>query len=267
MKQILIFFSVFLLISCNKSNYEILNEKVSMNVSRINVKLNYKMTEDELKVIANDIRKSRKNYTKIWISFFRPDSISGKIFGNPWAMASFTPDLSVEILQKDTQSNPNIEFPKYASVAEMLEASGDYKKECVELISKGKEDIHVRVSSEFLNDEIEKNIKEQVKRDIIYVVFQTFAETEINNITVTSIPIMRSTFNPNVKYDGKLQEKYKETVTINRNRAIQILNKYLQTTNFKDLYKLGGSLYLPNARFELLKYDEKENVFVDLKKL
>jgi len=168
---------------------------------------------------------------------------------------------------KKIKTEKKITFPKYSSVLEMLEAANDYKDECLEVISKEGKPVHVRISSEHLNNEPKKELTEQVKRDIIHVIFQAFAQTEIEKITVTSIPITRSNFNPNNKYDGKQKKSLKQTVTVNRKKATDILNKYLQTTSFQDLYKLyDGVLYIPNAKFEILMYSEFESVFNDLKK-
>lgn len=65
MKQILMIFSLFLVISCGNSNYEILKEDVIMSVSRIDVKLNGKADKSELERISNEIRASRKSYDKV----------------------------------------------------------------------------------------------------------------------------------------------------------------------------------------------------------
>jgi len=149
---------------------------------------------------------------------------------------------------------------------EMLDSTNDYKDNCVELISPDKTNTHVRVSSEFLKDESESSIKDQVKRDIIYVTFQTFAETDLDKITVTAIPIVRSSFNPNDTYDGRLNESLKQTVTTTRTDGMEILKKYLGTSSFKDLYSLDGTIYLPNDNFDKLKFEELDKVFSDLNK-
>ncbi len=162
-------------------------------------------------------------------------------------------------------TNQIAEFPKYSTVIEMLNASGDFTGHNVELIDSSEENVHVRISSEFIKDEAESVMTEQVKRDIVYVTFQAFAQTDLNKITVTSIPIIRSSFNPNLEYDGKLQKSKKETISITRARATEIIEKYLQTKSFQDLYQLDGTLYLPSSKFDKLKYDELNNVFLDMK--
>lgn len=269
MKRILLLFSLFALISCvNNSNYKILKEETSMNVCRLQVQINGKLTKPELKKIAIELRKTRKDFDKLWISFYQPDLLPDKSGNGAWAVASFTPDLEVSILGENKPSNTKnkIAFPNYSTVIGMLEASGDFKDHCLQKLSKDGEPLHIRVSNEFLKGESISNMKEQTKRDIIYVAFQAFAETNIEKITVTSIPIIRSSFNPNLAYDGKLQESLKQAMTITRTKAKKILKKYLHTSSFKDLYQLNGTLYVPNAKFDRLQFGELKNVYSDLKK-
>jgi len=272
MKRFLIFLTLTLMLfSCSNNNnhYEILKEQTSMNICRLQIKLDKRVTKNELTKLAKELRKSRKGYNKLWISFYLPDLLPDKSGNGAWAIANFTPNLDVEILSKDKPAEgytkKELKFPKYKTVMDMLIDAQDFKNECLKKISKNGEPLHIRVSTEFLAQESVANMKEQVKRDIVYVVFQAFAETDIDKITVTSIPIVRKSFNPNVAYDGKLIENLKQTVTINRKKALKILKKYLQTNSFQDLYQLKGTLYLPNTKFDRLQFSELNNVFKDLK--
>lgn len=271
MKRYFIFLTlIFTLFSCSSNNnYEILKEQTNNNICRLQIRLDKKITKNELTKLAKELRKSRKNYDKLWISFYLPDLLPDKGGNGAWAIANFTPNLNVEILGEDKPAEgytkKELKFPKYKTVMDMLRDAQDFKGECLKKISKKGEPLHIRVSTEFLTQESIANMKEQVKRDIVYVVFQSFAETSINKITVTSIPIVRKSFNPNVAYDGKLKENLKQTVTVTRGKALEILKKYLQTSSFQDLYQLKGTLYLPNAKFNRLQFSELNNVFRDLK--
>ena len=90
-------------------------------------------------------------------------------------------------------------------------------------------------------------------------------EQPIDKMTITSIPIIRENFSPNLPYDGKLQNNLKQTKTVTREQALVILEKYIKTKSFKDLYQLNGSMYLPNDKFSLLKFGQLENVYNELK--
>lgn len=262
MKQILMILSIFLLASCSK-NYEILKEDISMNVSRIDVKLSEKVDKPALEQISTEIRASRKSYDKVWISFYLPDFLPESGI-RAWAMGSFTPNLEVEIFGEDKPSaeKQQVDFPQYSNVKEMLEVAHDYEGHNLEILSENP--LHIRVSEDFVKGDPDKIMIEQTKRDIIYVAFQAFAETNIDKITITSIPIVRENFNPNLPYDGKLLNKLKQTKTVTRENALMILEKYIKTKSFQDLYQLNETMYLPNDKFDLLKFGQLENVFNEL---
>ena len=150
-----------------------------------------------------------------------------------------------------------VEFKKYSSVLEALKAANDFSVEngTLKVLSKEGEPIHIQVSKPIFEGDLEDAIIQQTKRDVVYVAFQAFAETDINELTVTSIP---------VKDKSNYVDKYKMTVTVNRVTAKNILKKYLATESFQDLYKLEGTLYLPSARFDKLKFADLDKVFSDL---
>jgi|ERR1017187_1731474 hypothetical protein len=298
MKKIFIIFLTSIVVSCsnapsdfknisNETKYEILKEEkyaggktieetIKMqeagitNLCKLQIKLNEKLNKNSLQDIAVKLRKNREDYEKLWISFYLPDLLPDKSGNGAWAVANFTPDLEVTILGENVSAEQlkNIPFPKYAKVMEMLEEAGDYKKNdgCLILLSKDGKPLHIQVSQQFLNDEPDKNIKEEVKRDIVYIAFQTFAETDIDKITITSVPIKRSSFNPNDKKDAKTVKAFQKTVTIDRLTAMKILEKYLKGSSLQDLYQLDGTLYVPSAKFERLQFAELENVYSELEK-
>ncbi len=261
MRQVLMIFSVLLLVSC--SNYEILKEDVNMNISRIEVKLKEKVDKAELERISKEIRANRESYDKVWISYYLPDFLPASGI-RAWAYGNFTPDLEVEILGEDKpiSDGQQVEFPHYSTVLEMLNAAGDYSGHNLEKLTDNP--LHIRVSKDFIKGETENLMIEQTKRDIIYVAFQAFAETNVDEITITSIPVLRNDFNPNKPYDGKLLNNLKLSKTITRENALKILEKYIKTNSFKDLYQLDGTMYLPSDKFDLLKFSQLENVFNDL---
>ena len=145
----------------------------------------------------------------------------------------------------------------------MLEFANDYEGNNLEILSENP--LHIRVSNDFIKGDSNEEMLQQTKRDIIYVAFQSFAQTNIDKITITSIPIVRKDYNPNLPYDGKLQNHLKLTKTITRDEALLILEKYIKTKSFNDLYQLNGTIYYPNDKFNLLKFGQLENVFNELK--
>ena len=176
--------------------------------------------------------------------------------------------LSITLLigcKSETKSNEKTEteqtLPQFASVREMLANASDYSEEngSLKFISEDKANLHVQVSKPILEADLE-NVKEEiVKRDIIYVAFQTFAQTDIDKLTITAIP-------NDMQNPEKYYEKYKKTVTIDRTKAKSVLKKYLGSEDFSILYEMDGTLWLPNDNFSKLKFVELAQVYADLSK-
>jgi hypothetical protein len=274
MKRLFFIFSVLLFfVSCK--NYKILNEEskeFSGSISKcvVEIKLDEAVSEDVLKEIALDIREDRKEYTRLWLFFYLPDLMPDKDGGGAWASASFTPEnnpeLAINIIGKQLSTNEkNIPFTKYSNVIEMLDSAGDFKQTdgTFKVLSKENENLHIQVSKTCVKNELVNNITDQVKRDIVYVAFQAFAQTDINEFTISSIPIQIVDFKDT---KGEYLENYKITITVNREVAKKILKKYLNTESFQDLYQLyEDAVYLPNSKFDRLKFSELDNVFNELK--
>lgn len=150
-------------------------------------------------------------------------------------------------------------LPKYRTLKDMFIDASDFRIEnnTLKFTSNNDKSPHVQVSKPIYKGDLEKVIKEIVKRDIVYVVFQTFAQTDINEITVTSIPI-----------DGENYkvyfEKYMLTLKVDRKKAKDILKKHLQSEDFSILYKLENSIWLPSEEFSTLKFEKLNSVFDDL---
>ena len=162
-------------------------------------------------------------------------------------------------VEQPVTEQPTAEFTKYATVVEMLKEACDFKEEDggLKVLSKKGEPLHIQVSSPEVDGELEKNIVDGTMRNIVYVAFQSFAQTDIEELTITSVPIKFQSKN-------KYLDKYKLTVTINRKTATEILKKYLNTDNFQVLYYLDGTLWLPSKDFDSLKFKNLDAVFADM---
>lgn len=157
----------------------------------------------------------------------------------------------------------NSRFPKYSSVIQMLNESYDYteSKNTLKLISE--DPLHIQVSKEFVEGDTEEIINEQVKRDIVYISLQAFAQTDVTSITITSIPIM---LGGDFKFERYL-DKNKLTKTIKKENADIVLEKYLSTKDYTTLFQnVEKQIYVPNENFDRLKGSELESVFFDLTK-
>ena len=152
-------------------------------------------------------------------------------------------------------------LPQFKTVKGMLENSSDYYVEngSLKFISEDESNLHVQVSKLILNSDSE-NVKNDIsKRDIIYVAFQAFAQTDIDKLTITSIP-------NDMQNPKKYYEKYKNTVTIDRAKATLILKKYFNNEDFSILYVKDDELWLPNKNFNKLKFEKMNEIFTLLVK-
>lgn len=152
-----------------------------------------------------------------------------------------------------------VKFPSFKTVSAMLEDASDYYEEngSLKFISQDANNFHVQVSKGIFKNDLEKVKKEIVNRDIIYVAFQTFAQTDLNKITITSIPL--NSEKPKTYFD-----KYQKTVSVSREKAKSILKKYLNEDNFSSLYSFEDGYWLPNKKFSKLKFEKLNEVIADI---
>ncbi len=159
--------------------------------------------------------------------------------------------------KSETKSNVNKNtLPQYPTIKKMLEEAGDFYVEngSLKFISEEKPNIHVQVSKPISKNDLENVKQEIVKRDIIYVAFQAFAQTNINELTITSLP-------SDLENRKKYYEEYKQTAKIDRTQAKSILKEYLNTDDFSVLYINENGIWLPNEKFDKLKFEKLEEVY------
>ncbi len=163
-------------------------------------------------------------------------------------------------------SSNAIEFFQFSSVYELLISAGDFsEEECtLKILSNEGAPLHIQVSNLVNSNHTDDLIKEQVKRNIVFVAFQAFARTNIEEFTITSIPVTTEIDKPRCPY----LEAFQVTNTVKRRSAIKIIDNYLGATKFQDLYQYNASIpdWLPNQNFRFLQYDILEQVYADIVK-
>ena len=153
------------------------------------------------------------------------------------------------------------DFPRYNSVLDMLIASSDYTEEAKTLKVLSNDPLHIQVAKETVDGDTKELINEIVKRNIVYVSLQAFAQTDIKSIKITSLPLkLKSDFT----FDSYL-DNYQITATITKEKADKVLKKYLNTTDYKKLFQLfENQIFVPSNDFEKLKHSDLNDVFNDL---
>ncbi|MBN9338163.1 MAG: hypothetical protein J0I88_10010 [Chryseobacterium sp.] len=170
----------------------------------------------------------------------------------------------IKIPRTDSLSTKKIDssnLKKYGSVKEMLEDTHDFSTEqgTLKFINNDEDDLKIQVSKPIVKGDLEKFIIESVKRDIIYVAFQAFAQTSINKITITSIPI---DYNDKSKY----YNKYKKTITITRKKADQIMANEFGSLDYSILFSDLDGIQVPSEDFNKLKFNDLDKIFAQLSK-
>lgn len=167
-------------------------------------------------------------------------------------------DPTTEVQQTLVESSVTTEFTKYPTVLQMLRESYDFTEEegTLKILSKKDKPLHIQVSKLIFDGDLEKVIKEQTMRDIVYVAFQAFGQTDIDALTISSVPL---------KGKGNYVDKYKLSLTVSRDKAQNILKKYLNTEDFQILFRLEGTIWVPSENFDVLKFKNLDSVFAELK--
>jgi hypothetical protein len=127
---------------------------------------------------------------------------------------------------------------QFATVKEVIEDFNDYKsKEGAFKIIKN-QPLHIQLSPTILgsheypdgSDDPAK-IEEESKHTLVYGIYTAFIHTPVNQITVTSIPMV---FNLDTR-KHKYLPAYKKTLTISRDQALEKIQKFIPVTSFAQL--------------------------------
>lgn len=166
-----------------------------------------------------------------------------------------------ETATTQTQNINPSELKKYKSVKEMLENANDFTAEqgTLKFINNNENNLHIQISKPIVKDDSDKIIEEIVKRDIVYVAFQAFAQTSINKITITSIPI-------DLENEKKYYDNYKKTFTVTRNKADQIMQKEFGSVDYSILFINSDGIQVPSENFDKLKFKDLDLVYSALLK-
>ncbi len=178
---------------------------------------------------------------------------------NPIKKTALALLIATVLLSCKSETKPSIvENPltQYETIREMLEDGGDFYEEngSLKFMSEEKANQHIQVSKPISKNDLENVKHEIVKRDIVYVAFQAFAQTNLNEITITSIPM-------DLEDNKRYYDEYKQTIKVDRVKAKSILKKYFGNDDFSILFENENGIWLPNKNFDKLKFEKLEYVY------
>jgi hypothetical protein len=156
---------------------------------------------------------------------------------------------------------PAFELKKFPSVMDMLRTANEYREDNKTLVLLSENPLSIQVSAMVHHEEPGEYLSQKVKRDMVYVLLQAFAQTDVDVMTITSVPLAFTKHYPNGKYLKEHQLK----MTVNREMAGRIMEKYLHSKNYKKLFRsASGDTYVPDQTFEKLLHEDLDNVYADL---
>ncbi len=157
--------------------------------------------------------------------------------------------------------NTNIEFPQFSSIEDLLMTREEFREEdCTfQLLQNPENELEIQVSNRVDESYNEKMITDQVKRNIVFVAFQVFARTDIEEFNISSVPLISE---PGV-VPCQYLEQFRITTPVKRKTAIKILDIYFFSSRFQHLYQYNKSAnhWQPNENFSFLQYEALNDVF------
>jgi len=119
----------------------------------------------------------------------------------------------------------------FDTVEEMISEFNDYPPDVGQFKVIKKDPLHIQLSPLVTPEDYPEVIEDQVRRALIYGIYRPFIHTSVPRIRVTAIPMIINFQNGNKRY----LEGYKRTISLDREKALSVIKKYLHVSSFSDL--------------------------------
>lgn len=150
--------------------------------------------------------------------------------------SEFTGCVNVETREEydggDDSDNPGMD--RFASVRGMMNEFGDFSEASDSFRVEQRAPLKIRLMPTIHIDHQESVKRDAVRRAGLYGIYRSFAHTPIDELTVTVLPKDTS---------GRRHPRYRETITIDRERALHIVQRHLQVSTLRELVtkrEVGG---------------------------
>ena len=148
----------------------------------------------------------------------------------------------------------------FKSVEEMMEKFNDYNiiEESFKILST--EPLHIQLAPVVFPGELPCVIEEVVNEALIYGIYRSFIHTNIDHITVSSVPCVCN-LDPNIKLIRYANE-YKRTISKGRQEALTLVKRYISIDSLSDMVtgiKYGNDI-IPNQwvkDFDCINYSDQ----------
>lgn len=151
----------------------------------------------------------------------------------------------------DTSEVSNKTHKHYASVMEMAEDRNDFSTEdgTLKLISQSP--LHIQISAQDYKIQDVNRMRKVASQYLVSTAYAAFACTDISKITITSVPCDMDEYIQNHKI--VLLNAAAVTVTITREKARQVMQSHVGTSNFDDMLGIAvGESYSADSPSPLL---------------
>lgn len=155
-----------------------------------------------------------------------------------------------------------VDIEKFDSVSEMIEAFGDYSADDESFLVLSEDPQHIRLTKMTVKGDPESVVEAELKRAVMYGVYQSFIHTDIPAIKVTAQPML-TTFNP---HSQKLLDKPVYEVSVTRDQALEAVQEFLDIDELTELKTQGQFGVSWSDGFNSLYYEDRDpglNVFYE----
>lgn len=225
--------------------HKIILDESTKNIKRsVEVSLDKRISEQELEALGRHIKQQEKHaYERTFIGY----RVAGQASSMYWATTHYDPDLKVSILGETKEQHAelvaaNTGPEQFATVADMVEAFGDYSAESKTFAVDA--DNKYRFSPFLLDDDHPDVIYHMTLRAIAINVYNAYLHTSVDVLTIESVPLIGDNlFN---RSNAKFAMDKKVSVVTSRKDALTAIQKFIKISELSELKKPTkyGYMYL-----------------------
>jgi hypothetical protein len=132
---------------------------------------------------------------------------------------------------RDEKTQASNGATQFGSVQEMIDNFLDYPSSNGRFILLQQSPLHIQLSPLVVPGDTVGVVKDSVNMTLLYGVYRAFIHTPVERIKVTAVPLE---YNIKTKRERYLLP-YQRTITVNREKALALVKKYLPVKSFADL--------------------------------
>ncbi|WP_306169274.1 hypothetical protein [Halomonas sp. MMSF_3323] len=145
---------------------------------------------------------------------------------------------------------------QYDSVTEMIHARGDFDESNHSFEMLSDDPVAFRLSKPSFASDSDEVVYYENWRAAIYGVYNTFAHTSLNSVTVTAEPLQYESFQNMENF--KFLEDKAVTLSLTREEALEALQSLIDVDSFDDIKTKTSYGYSWSPEFENVYYEDRD---------